>query len=151
MEAALEEAFAVAFGAAIPGARGRRPPPDPIAFAATGYANALLVVSEMQIIQLRVPSSVQGRVFGAKDTVEGACFLVGLLGAGALVAAAGVRVTLATGAGICAVCMLAALVTLRQGRADQTPARSVDGGVRGVEPHTGAPAPASDPFPRIFP
>jgi hypothetical protein len=133
-------------GSAIVGSVG----PASIAFAATGYANALLVVSEMQLIQLRVPSSVQGRLFGAKDTVEGACFLVGLLGAGALVAAAGVRITLATGAGICAVCMLAALATLRPARSDRAPARGVDG-VRGVEPHTRAPAPASGPFPRAWP
>lgn len=84
-----------------------------VAFAGTGYANALLLVSETQLIQLRVPNSVQGRLFGAKDTVEGACFLVGLLGAGALVAAAGVRFTLAVGAVICGLCALAAVAALR--------------------------------------
>jgi MFS family permease len=87
--------------------------PAALAFAATGYANALLLVSQTQLIQLRVPSSVQGRLFGAKDTVDGACYLVGLLGAGPLVAAAGVRVTLAAGSGICAVCALVAVVALR--------------------------------------
>jgi DHA3 family macrolide efflux protein-like MFS transporter len=87
--------------------------PATIAFAATGYANALVNVSEMQLIQLRVPGSVQGRLFGAKDTVEGACYLIGLLGAGALVATEGVRVTLAAGAGICAVCALVGVATIR--------------------------------------
>jgi MFS family permease len=101
--------------------------PATIAFAATGYANALLLVSETQLIQLRVPSAVQGRLFGAKDTVEGACFLVGLLGAGALVAAAGVRFTLATGAVICGVCALAAVTALRTHAPEQAPVP--DGGV----------------------
>jgi hypothetical protein len=101
--------------------------PATIAFAATGYANALLLVSETQLIQLRVPSAVQGRLFGAKDTVEGACFLIGLLGAGALVAAAGVRFTLATGAVICGVCALAAVVALRAHAPEQ--ASVPDGGV----------------------
>ncbi len=101
--------------------------PATIAFAATGYANALLLVSETQLIQLRVPSAVQGRLFGAKDTVEGACFLVGLLGAGALVAAAGVRFTLATGAVICGVCALAAVAALRTHAPEQAPVP--DGGV----------------------
>jgi predicted MFS family arabinose efflux permease len=89
--------------------------PATVAFAATGYANALLLVSETQLIQLRVPHAVQGRLFGAKDTVEGACILLGLAGAGALVAAAGVRATLATGAVICGVCAFAGLVALRGG------------------------------------
>jgi Transmembrane secretion effector len=95
--------------------------PATVAFAATGYANALLLVSQTQLIQLRVPSSVRGRLFGAKDTVEGACFLIGLLGAGALVAAAGVRFTLATGAGICGVCALAAFAALRTHAFEDTP------------------------------
>jgi MFS family permease len=125
-------------GSAIVGSVG----PATVAFAATGYANALLLVSEMQLIQLRVPNSVQGRLFGAKDTVEGACFLVGLLGAGALVAAAGVRITLATGAGICAVCMLAAVATLRTGTPNQTPARGVGDAVgRGADPRGAASEP----------
>ena len=129
-------------GSAIVGSVG----PATIAFAATGYANALLVVSEMQLIQLRVPIGVQGRLFGAKDTVEGACFLIGLLGAGALVAAAGVRVTLATGAGICAVCMVAALATLRAGTPSQTSARGAGEAVaRGADPR-GA---ASTPLPHV--
>jgi MFS family permease len=129
-------------GSAIVGSVG----PATVAFAATGYANALLVVSEMQLIQLRVPSAVQGRLFGAKDTVEGACFLIGLLGAGALVAAAGVRITLATGAGICAVCMVAALATLRAGTPSQTSARGAGEALaRGADPR-GA---ASTPLPHV--
>jgi hypothetical protein len=85
-------------------------------FAATGVGNALLLVSGTQLILTCVPNAVQGRLFGAKDTVEGACFLIGLAGAGALVAAASVRVTLGTGAAICAVSGLAAAAALR-GRA----------------------------------
>ncbi|HXR28619.1 MAG TPA: MFS transporter [Solirubrobacteraceae bacterium] len=87
--------------------------PATIAFAATGYANALLVVSETQLIQLRVPNAVQGRLFGAKDTLEGAFYLVGLIGAGVLVATAGVRLTLATGAGLYGICTLAGVAALR--------------------------------------
>jgi hypothetical protein len=60
---------------------------------------------------------VQGRLFGAKDTLEGAAFLIGLLGAGALVAAAGVRVTLASGAAICGIAALVAVATVRLGAA----------------------------------
>jgi MFS family permease len=86
--------------------------PATVAFAATGYANALLVVSETQLIQLRVPNSVQGRLFGSKDTIEGAFFLIGLVAAAALIAANGVRVTLAVGAGVYIVCMLAAAAAL---------------------------------------
>ena len=89
-------------------------PPALLAFLGTGYANALLLVSEAQLIQLRVPSAVQGRLFGATDTVQGTCFLVGLLGAAALIAAAGVRVTLGAGAGICAVCALAGIAAFRR-------------------------------------
>jgi MFS family permease len=90
-----------------------------VAFAATGYANALLLVSETQLIQLRVPSSVQGRLFGTKDTIEGACFLVGLLGAAALVALTGARITLATGGAICGLCMLAGFTALRSRSAER--------------------------------
>ena len=68
--------------------------PPPTRSLATGYGNALLLVSEAQLIQQRVANSVQGRLFGARDTVLSAFFLIGLLGAGGLVAAAGVRVTL---------------------------------------------------------
>jgi hypothetical protein len=83
----------------------------------------LLLVSGTQLILTCVPNAVQGRLFGAKDTVEGACFLIGLAGAGALVAAASVRVTLGTGAAICAVSGLAAAAALR-GRAGGLPAMS---------------------------
>jgi MFS family permease len=103
--------------------------PATVAFAVTGYANALLLVSATQLIQLRVPIAVQGRLFGAKDMLEGAGFLLGLLGAGALVAAAGVRVTLAAGAGICGVCALTAIATVRLGRAAPVPPQGA-----GLEP-----------------
>jgi hypothetical protein len=84
-----------------------------VAFAATGYANALMLVSETQFLQLRVPAGVQGRLFGAKDALEGACFLGALVLAGALVTAAGVRFTLAVAAGICAAAATAAAILLR--------------------------------------
>lgn len=84
-----------------------------VAFAATGYANALLVVSQTQLIQLRVPRRVQGRLFGAKDAIEGACFLVALLAAGALIDGLGVRFTLAIAASICGVCALVGVTALR--------------------------------------
>jgi MFS family permease len=112
------------FGSAIVGTVW----PATLAFAATGYANALMLVSETQLIQLRVPGSVQGRLFGAKDTVEGVCFLLGLLGAGALAATAGVRVTLATGAAICGVCALVAATALRQSGGSRGPAAGVGTG-----------------------
>jgi MFS family permease len=83
-----------------------------ITFAATGYANALMVVSETQLIQARVPNAVQGRLYGMRDAVEGVSFLTGLVGAGALIGAAGVRVTLGTAAALCAACAVAALVAL---------------------------------------
>jgi len=114
------------FGSAIVGSV----PPAALAFAATGFANALLLVSATQIIQLRVPLSVQGRLFGAKDTLEGAAFLIGLLGAGALVAVAGVRVTLASGAAICGICALVAVSTVRLG----APAAAVPAPGAGIAP-----------------
>jgi hypothetical protein len=83
-----------------------------VTFAATGYANALMVVSETQLIQARVPNAVQGRLYGMRDAVEGVSFLTGLVGAGALIDAAGVRVTLGTAAALCAACAVAALVAL---------------------------------------
>jgi MFS family permease len=83
-----------------------------LTFAATGYANALLLVSESQLIQRRVPAAVQGRLFGSKDTVEGASFLLGLLVAGALVGAAGVRPTLGAGAAACGLCAIAGIAAL---------------------------------------
>jgi hypothetical protein len=84
-----------------------------VAFAATGYANSLLLVSETQLIQLRVANAVQGRLFGTKTAIEGACFLFGLVGAGVLVDGVGVRFTLAAGAAICGVCALGGIVALR--------------------------------------
>jgi hypothetical protein len=114
------------FGSAIVGSIW----PATLAFAATGYANALMLVSETQLIQLRVPNAVQGRLFGAKDTVEGVSFLLGLLGAGALAATAGVRVVLATGAGICGLSALVAVVALRHGGVDRAAAASIAGDLR---------------------
>jgi hypothetical protein len=85
-----------------------------LTFAATGYGNGLLVVSETQIIFMRVPGRVQGRLFGAKDMLEGIFFLAGLVAAAPFIAATGVRVTLAGAAGICAACALAAAVGLTE-------------------------------------
>jgi len=99
--------------------------PATLAFAATGFANALLLVSETQLIQLRVPPAVQGRLFGGKDTLEGAAFLVGLLAAAPLVGGAGVRVTLALGAAICVVCAAVALTALRATAFARAPAAAV--------------------------
>ncbi|MGA2470872.1 MAG: MFS transporter [Solirubrobacteraceae bacterium] len=95
--------------------------PAALSFAATGYANSLLLVSETQLIQLRVPSAVQGRLFGGKNTVESASIVIGLVGAGALEATVGVRLTLATGAAICSVCAVAALVALASQARGSTP------------------------------
>jgi MFS family permease len=95
-------------------------PAAALTFAATGVANALLVVSQTQLILLRVPRAVQGRLFGARATVNAAAQLIGLAGAGALVAGLGVRITLATGAAICGICALAAALTLL-GRKAHTP------------------------------
>lgn len=92
-----------------------------LTFAATGVANALLVVSQTQLILLRVPSAVQGRLFGARAAASATAQLFGLAGAGALVAAVGVRMTLATGAAICGACALAAAVTLMRRSASTPP------------------------------
>ena len=85
-----------------------------ITFLATGYGNALLLVSEAQLIQQRVANAVQGRLFGARDTVLSAFFLIGLVGAAPFVAVAGVRATLASGAALCALCAVVATVALRR-------------------------------------
>ena len=117
--------------------------PAMLAFAATGYANALLVVSETQLIQLRVPNSVQGRLFGSKDTIEGVFFLIGLLAAAALVAATGVRATLGAGAAVYAVCTLAAAVALwrHAGRAAGTLAPFDFTGEHALDAHAGDASP----------
>jgi MFS family permease len=104
-----------------------------VAFTGIGYANALLLVSETQLIQLRVPNAVQGRLFGVKDTIEGVFFLVGLVGAGALVDAAGVRVALATAACFYALCTLAAVATLHPRRSAASVAER-DAAALGLEP-----------------
>jgi MFS family permease len=96
-----------------------------LTFAATGIGNSLLLVSGTQLIIDCVPNSVQGRVFGAKDTVEGACFLLGLVGAGGLIAMVGVRVTLGTAGAICACCGVAAAAALRTRRLIDQAAPSV--------------------------
>jgi MFS family permease len=101
-------------------------PQAALTFAATGVANALLVVSQNQIIMLRVPSTVQGRLFGAKIAFNSTALLLGLVGAGALVAAVGVRATLGTGGAICGVCALAAAATLL-GRTPQTQTQAPNG------------------------
>ena len=91
-------------------------------FAATGYANGLLVVSETQIIFMRVPNLVQGRLFGAKDMIEGVLFLTGLVAAAPLIAATSVRVTLVGAASVCGVCAVAAVLAMaRKGTAIMAP------------------------------
>jgi len=92
--------------------------PALLTFAGTGYGNSLLLVSEMQLIQMRVPGRVQGRLYGFKNSAESTFFLVGLAGAAPLVAYAGVRVALATGGAVCAVCGIAAAVFRRRSAAD---------------------------------
>jgi MFS family permease len=108
---------ASAAAAGIPGAA--------LAFGATGFANALLVVSQTQLVQIRVPQRVQGRLFGFKDALEGACFLAALLAAGALIELLGVRVTLAIASGVCAICAVVARIALR-GEASEGQAQKVD-------------------------
>jgi len=115
-----------------------------VAFAGTGFANALLLVSAAQLIQLRVDNSVQGRLFGAKDTIEGAAFVLGLVAGGALVAAIGVRLTLAGAAGVCGVGALATVAGLRGA------IRAAAAAVYGPAAETAGPAvvPAVDDSPR---
>lgn len=96
--------------------------PATASFAATGFANSLLLASEAQLIQLRVPNSVQGRLVGGKSTIESVCLLIGLVGAGALVSSIGVRLTLAVGAGITAVCVVAAIALLHGRHTTDAPA-----------------------------
>jgi MFS family permease len=86
-----------------------------LAFAAIGFANAVWSASEAQLIQLRVPNAVLGRLFGARDNVEAVAFLIGLVGAWPFIAVAGVRHTLAAGAVICGACAVAATVMLAPG------------------------------------
>ncbi len=101
--------------------------PAMAAFAATGYANGLLLVSEMQLIQLWVDNSVQGRLFGAKDTIEATCFLVSLVAAGVLISVAGVRATLGVGAVICGVCAAAGVGLLSRVMRARIPADRASG------------------------
>ena len=95
-------------------------PSAALTFAATGVGNALMFVSQTQLILLLVPSAVQGRLFGGRDAVNASALLLGLVFAGALVAGLGVRVTLGAGAAICGLCALAATAAML-GRKPQTP------------------------------
>jgi MFS family permease len=90
-----------------------------LTFAATGLAYSLLVVSQTQLILVSVPIAVQGRLFGARDTFNASALLLGLGGAAPLIATIGVRLTLATAAGVCGVCAVVAALTLL-GREPQT-------------------------------
>jgi hypothetical protein len=64
-------------------------PSAALTFAATGVGNALMFVSQTQLILLLVPSAVQGRLFGGRDAVNASALLLGLVFAGALVAGVG--------------------------------------------------------------
>jgi MFS family permease len=103
-----------------------------LTFAATGFANALILVSATQLILLLVPRAVQGRLFGAKDTFEGTFTLIGLAAAAALVAAAGVRITLAAGGGFDLICAVVAITAFR--RYPAVPALAVNDGIDFVSP-----------------
>jgi MFS family permease len=71
-----------------------------IAFIAAGYGNGLLLVYERQLIQVTVPDSLAGRVFGVKDALTAWAFAVGFLLGPPLLDAIGTRAMIvAAGAG----------------------------------------------------
>jgi MFS family permease len=63
-----------------------------VAFVLIGLAENLLVGPEMRLIQELVSERLLGRVFGFKDVLENIAFVSAFIGAGALLAIAGVRV-----------------------------------------------------------
>ena len=60
-------------------------------FALAGFANAVLVNSENRLLQELVPARLLGRVFGLRDAVESASFVVAFIAAGALLGFVGPR------------------------------------------------------------
>jgi MFS family permease len=70
-----------------------------ISFTLIGLAENLLVGPEMRLVQELVAERLLGRVFGLKDVLENVAFVSAFLGAGALLAVAGVR-TVFVGAGL---------------------------------------------------
>src|SRR5579862_144936 len=63
-----------------------------VAFTIIGLAENLLVGPEMRLVQELVVGRLLGRVFGLKDVLENVAFVSAFLGAGALLAVAGVRI-----------------------------------------------------------
>jgi MFS family permease len=70
-----------------------------ISFTLIGLAENLLVGPEMRLVQELVAERLLGRVFGLKDVLENVAFVSAFLGAGALLAVAGVRAVF-VGAGL---------------------------------------------------
>ncbi len=62
-----------------------------ISFTLIGLAENLLVGPEMRLVQELVSERLLGRVFGFKDVLENVAFVTAFLGAGALLALAGIR------------------------------------------------------------
>src|SRR5581483_9486199 len=63
-----------------------------VAFMLIGLGENLLVGPEMRLIQELVAEHLLGRAFGLKDVLENIGFVIAFVGAGALLAVAGVRV-----------------------------------------------------------
>jgi MFS family permease len=62
-----------------------------VAFFGTGLGNGLVVVHERLIFHAAVPDRLMGRAFAVLDTLVGWGFAAAFIGAGAIIAAAGVR------------------------------------------------------------
>jgi MFS family permease len=60
-------------------------------FAVAGFANTVIVVPEIRLLQELVAERLRGRVFGLWDSAECACFVIAFLAAGALLSVLGPR------------------------------------------------------------
>lgn len=93
-----------------------------VLFAVTGLFAGLFMTSEDRLLTTLVPQAVQGRVYGFKDSLESAAFLVAYVIAGAVAAASDARVVFAVSAATALVLGLAALRWITRPAPGPTPA-----------------------------
>lgn len=62
-----------------------------LTFALSGYFAGLLVTSEQRLLAKLVPAAIQGRIYGLRDAMESAAFVIAFVIGGALASVAGPR------------------------------------------------------------
>jgi MFS family permease len=87
-------------------------------FALTGIGNAFLLGPELRLLQELVGERLLGRVFGLRDTVVNLAYVLAFVGAGAVLAALGVRAVFAVGGAALLGLALTAALRFRPDRGD---------------------------------